>query len=197
MNILLLGAAALSILYIGCENPFATRDPEPPKQTRSSWIQPVSPAYVLINLKNAFAEKNNANYLRCLADSATTKRRFSFVADDATMSVYPSLFTRWSKEEEANFLNQLFSYLSKDSTVSVTFERLNETVYQDSVVLLQSYELRAAYNCPTKDCPRVWRGQAEFHFIRSEDEAWSIYKWIDYATGDQQTWSRLKALFGQ
>ncbi|MDZ7369578.1 MAG: hypothetical protein ONB12_00230 [candidate division KSB1 bacterium] len=192
----------LTVLWIvlgmaGCDNPFATREPEPPKQTQSNWIQPVSPTYVLINLRNAVSEKNRSNYLRCLSDSSTAKRSFSFIADPAVANVYPALFSRWGKEEEANYLNQLFSYVPKDSTAKLSFERLNETVYQDSVVLLQNYELTVHYKCSEPNCPHVFRGQAEFHFIRSEDQIWYITKWIDYSTGDLPTWSLLKARFGQ
>lgn len=181
----------------GCDNPFATREPEPPVQNQSSWIQPTSPTYALINLKNAVAEKNISNYLRCLADTGVSAKSFSFVADAATMNANPGLFQRWGKEAEANYLNQLSSYLPKDSTASVNFERLKETSFQDSVILLQSYELKVNYRCEGRECPRLWRGQAELRFIRTEDEVWYIYKWIDYATGNDLTWSSLKAAFGK
>jgi hypothetical protein len=185
------------LIGVGCDNPFATREPEPPKQNQSNWIQPISPTYVLINLKNAISEKNSANYLRCLADTSVSPRQFSFVADAVTINSNPGLFQRWGKEEEANYLNQLSSYMPKDSTASVDFDRLKETTFQDSVIFLESYVLNVHYKCESIDCPGSRRGQAEFRFVRTEDETWYIYKWIDYSTGDDLTWSNLKALFGK
>lgn len=191
------GWVVLCAFWVGCENPFGTREPEPPKQNQSSWIQPISPTYVLINLKNAIIEKNSDNYLRCLADTSVSPRQFSFIADAVIMNANPGLFLRWGKEEEANYLNQLLSFLPKDSTASVNFDRLKETTFQDSVIFLESYVLNVDYKCESKDCPRSRRGQAEFRFVRTEDETWYIYKWIDYSTGDDLTWSNLKALFGK
>ena len=181
----------------GCENPFATREPEAPVKIQSSWIQPTSPSYVMINLKNAISEKNTTNYLRCLSDTSSAVKSFAFIPEPAVANANPGLFTRWGKDAESNYLNQLSTYLPKDSTASVDFERLKETIFQDSVVLLQSYQLKVEYKCDESSCPRVWRGQAEFRLIRTEEDIWYIYKWSDYSTGDDLSWSSLKAAFGK
>jgi hypothetical protein len=183
--------------YCACENPFGTREPEAPNTSQSKWIQPTSPNYVLVNLKNALLEKNNSNYLRCLADTSVSKLEFKFFADPAAMNANPGLFQRWGKEDEVNYLNQLFSILPKDSTIGATFNRLKETTFQDSVILLQTYSLVFNEKCDSAPCMRYMEGQAEFRLLRTEDDLWYIYRWSDFSTSDNETWSDLKARFGK
>ena len=195
LNIFLFIVAAL--LFVTCENPFATRDPEQPSTSQSNWIQPTSPQYVLVNLENALLEKNKTNYLRCLADTSVSNLSFKFFADPAAMNVNPGLFERWGKEDEANYLNQLYSTLPKDSTFSVDFNRLDETTFQDSVILRKSYTLDFNEKCRPGLCMRNLEGQAEFRLLRTEDDLWYIYRWSDLSKSDSLTWSDLKARFGK
>jgi len=191
-------AFAAIILCIVCENPFATREPEPPKTSQSNWIQPTSPSYVLANLKNAIFEKNKSNYMRCLADTSVSNHKFKFIADPAVINANPGLFTHWGREEEANYLNQLYNRLPKDSTMSVVFQRLEETTFQDSVILLQTYKLVFDEKCQAgEQCMRYMEGQAEFRLLRTEDDVWYIYRWSDFSTSDSLTWSDIKARFGK
>ena len=186
------------VLLIGlsCESPFSTRTPEDPITQQSSWIQPTSPSYVMINLRNAIAEKNISNYLRCLADTSTTDKEFRFYPEPTVMVNNPGLFDRWNKDNELNYLNQLMLYLPTDSTSNLVFTSLREDVAPDSVILLQEYKLQLHYKCDD-DCPRTLQGQAEFRLLRTLEDNWYIYRWTDTATGDNATWSEIKARFGK
>ena len=184
-------------LFIDCENPFATREPEPPQKSQSNWIQPTSPGYVLINLKNAMLEKNKSNYLRCLADTSVSSQDFRFFPEPAVANAHPGVFDRWGKEAEANYINQLYSYLQKDSLIAITFDRLKETTFQDSVILLQNYVLKMQDKCDMPNCMRNMAGQAEFRLVRTQDDFWYIHRWRDVSTSDSLTWSDHKARFGK
>lgn len=48
--------AVLCIIQIWCDNPFATREPETPSGTQSSFISPVAPETVFENLKSSILE---------------------------------------------------------------------------------------------------------------------------------------------
>ena len=183
--------------FLSCESPFATREPEPPKKSQSSWIQATSPSYVLLNLKNAMQEKNKSNYLRCLADTSVSSKEFMFFADPAVANANPGVFGRWDKEAESNYLNQLYSYLPKDSLTTVTFDRLKETTFQDSVVLFQNYTINIQDKCDETTCLKYMTGQAEFRLLRTPDDLWYIFRWRDVSTSDSLTWSDLKARFGK
>jgi hypothetical protein len=184
-------------LFFFCDSPFSTREPEQPKKSQSSWIQATSPDYVLINLKNAMQEKNKSNYLRCLADTSVSSKEFLFFAEPAVANANPGVFGRWDKEAESNYLNQLYSYLPKDSLSTVTFDRLKETTYQDSVVLFQNYTIKIQDKCDETICFKYMTGQAEFRLLRTLDDLWYIFRWRDVSTSDSLTWSDLKARFGK
>ena len=133
-----LAALFTLLVFFHCENPFATRTAEPPRKSQSNWIQPTSPAYVIINLKNAMQEKNKSNYLRCLADTSVSIKDFLFFPEPAVANANPGVFDRWSKDAESNYINQLYSYLEKEAltdhidlargAVSATRRRVNGKV---------------------------------------------------------------------
>ena len=184
-------------LLLGCENPFATREPEAPITKQSTWIQPTSPDYVMVNLINAIGEKNITNYIRCLADTSSSNKNFNFVAEPSVALKNPGLFSRWQKEEELNYLNQLMLYLPTDSTSKLVLNSLRENSSQDSVILIQEYTLNLGLKCDDNSCPRLLQGQVEFHLSKSNEDLWFIHSWVDFATGDEPTWSELKAFFGK
>ncbi len=195
--ILYCGLALAVLLLAQCKSPFATREPEEPKTEQSSWIQPTSPNYVMANLRNAVAEKNITNYLRCFADTSNSPKQFRFIAEPTVANANPGLFENWRIESEQTFINQLMLFLPRDSTSQLSFSPKSENTYQDSVVLVQEYHLIIHHTCKSEECPRDMVGQAEFRLIRTPEDLWFIYLWIDRAVGDKPTWSLLKAYFGK
>jgi hypothetical protein len=189
--------AAALLLAAGCKTPFSTREPEEPKTTQSTWVQPTSPNYVMINLRTAVAERNSQNYLRCLADTSLVTASFAYLPESAVGAANPGLFLHWGKESERNYLNQLLAFLPKDSVSSLSINLIRESTFQDSVVLVQEYVLTIGHRQQTEGAPRQMRGQAEFRLMRSSEELWYIHRWADYATGDYPTWSSLRAFFGK
>jgi len=187
----------ICVLFLTCQSPFATRDPEPPKNQQSTWIQPSSAAYVLINLRNAVAEKNTQNYLRCLADTQKVAKRFLYIPEPTVHAANPGVFRQWGYEEERIYLNQLLLYLPPDSVSKLVLTPLKESVYQDSVILMQEYELTLQHQRQGQVGLRVTAGQIEFRLIRSLENEWYIHRWTDFATASKPTWSAVRAEFGK
>ena len=182
---------------LACTNPFATRNPEPPQGNQSNWIQPSSPEYVLVNLRSALKEKNITNYMRCLADTSNSFKTFHYEPEPSVANNNPaSLFANWDKTAEFNFLNQWLAFVPQDSSLELSLTTLKENTFQDSVVLLQEYQLDTYYQCNDDSCFYHMQGQAEFYFLRTSEDLWYIYKWRDMATGSNPTWSHLRAKFG-
>jgi len=187
---------AAVVLTAGCKTPFSTREPEEPITSQSTWVQPTSPALVMVNLRTAVAERNSLNYLRCLADTGLVPVSFAYQPESAVGAANPGLFLRWDKESERNFLNQLFAFLPSDSVSSLSMTLIRESTFQDSVILVQEYVLTVAHR-RQQEAPKQMRGQAEFRLVRSSEELWYIRGWADYATGSHPTWSALRAYFGK
>lgn len=186
----------LLLFLVSCENPFATREAEPPITNQSSWIQPTSATIVMANLKNAISEKNISNYMRCLADTANSPKSFVYFAEPSVALKNPGVFARWHKQEELNFMNQLMLYLPRDSASVLSFKTLRETPTADSLVFLNEYTLRLGLKCEG-DCPRLLTGQAEFRLVKTDEDLWYIHRWSDFSTGSGTTWSELRAYFGK
>lgn len=184
------------LLLFACENPFATRNPEPPKGDQSNWIQPSSPEYVIYNLRSAVEEKNISNYMRCLADTSNSSMDFRYEAEPSVANNNPSLFAAWNKTAEFNFFNQWLAFVPQDSGVDLSFSKLKENTFQDSVILLQEYTLDTYYQCNDDSCFFHMEGQSELHLLRTQEDLWYIYKWRDISTGSSPTWSHLRAKFG-
>lgn len=184
-------------LIVACQNPFATRDPETPKSDQSTWIQPTSPDYVLINLRNAIREKNITNVIRCLADTSL-EESFEFIAEPAVAATYPNLFRHWGILDEQNYLNQLMLYLTPDSTTNLELKSPETRTFEDSdhYIVIQDYELTIHHSCDRNDCPRYMEGQAEFRLVRNREDLWMIYRWSDSSINDSPVWSQLKAALG-
>jgi len=151
---------------------------------------------VLINLRNAIAEKNAQNYLRCLADTGVARQNFLFIPEPAVHAANPGVFRNWGYEEERIYLNQLLLYLPADSTSQLTLKTLKESTYQDSVILVQEYQLIVHHQRQAKIGLSRTSGQAEFRLLRADDNMWYIHRWTDFATANQPTWSAIRAAFG-
>ena len=192
----------LPLLFIGCDSIFSTREPELPKDdvARSLWQQPTSPGIVLENLKNAFLERNEENYLRSLTDSTSSNRVFVYIPDQGSAAKFPGIFNGWGLNEERVYINLLFSESSLPVGVlsSLEFTRFEEpSIPSDSALFEEIYELDLEHTL--KNVPTKMMGIAKFRMARSSDGSWSIYRWEDITFSSESdtlnlpTWSELKA----
>lgn len=178
-------------LFFYCNNPFATREPEPPSEERSTWLQPTKPEWVLDNLKFSIQEGNLPNYMKCLTD---TNSRFQFIPDGFVEANNQGFFNNWDLSSEQNYIAKVFS-ASYDSIRRVTFNELLNLDYQDSVKIKIEYDLELHHNL-AENFPKNAKGQAEFRLNTSNGE-WYITRWVDYGTKEQPSWSSIKVSFGK
>ena len=57
------------------------------------------------------------------------------------------------------------------------------------------YELELHHSL-AENYPKYVKGQAEF-WINSGNGEWYITRWVDYGTGEEPSWSSIKASFGK
>ncbi len=192
----------LPLLLTGCDAIFGTREPEPPKDDigRSLWQQPTSPGIVLTNLKNAFLERNEENYLRSLVDSTSSERVFVYIPSQEASVSNPGAFEGWGLNEERVYINLLFSETSLPvgALSSLEFTRFEEpSIPSDSALFEEIYELDLEHSL--ENVPTKFTGIAKFRMARSSDGSWSIYRWEDITFSSESdtlnlpTWSELKA----
>lgn len=186
---------AFSTMLFSCENPFATRAPEPPKNTGSRFVPPFSAEIVLENLRNAINDRNVENYLRCFVDSTRAGERFQFEPDAAVNNQYPEVFRQWGLAQERDYFSQLRAALPSDSLRSLRLDSLQTIIFSDSAQFVRAYELNVRHRQQSSGVPGQVRGELRFWLNKNPFGEWSIYRWADFATGQSPTWSALKVAF--
>lgn len=186
---------SLLLLFPACENPFSTRRPEPPDQNSASFVPPITPDVVFINLRLAFSERNVENYIRSLVDSTRSERRFEFIPDRAVASTQPGTFEAWTLEDERTYLANLFQAIPPDSAQALDFTLQNKNESATSATFTQNYMIVANHTRQSNNIPVLYRGQSKFWLEKDAAGNWAIYRWEDIGNGEDPSWSSLKALF--
>ena len=189
-------AVFAALIVYACENPFQTRTPEPPTQSRGTLITPLTPEAVITNLRNAVVEQNLVNYSRSLADPSRGGT-FRYQADPAVENSRPGLFADWGLEKEKHYFGQLSAALPPDSVRSLIFTAESVTTLGDSAIFIEDYQLNVHHTEQAGGIAQRYAGQGRFILRRDNLGEWAIHRWSDFSTGSTPTWSALKASFGQ
>lgn len=189
----------VGVFSISCENPFATRDVEPPEgQSPTNWIQPTKATDVLSNLQNAIKDQNLTNYLNSLTNSAINGRKFKFRPDEKAQIRFPGVWENWELDTERIYISNVFQSIPQDSLPSLIFLGEGvETPYPDSTVIIRDYELYIPHTRNSSQYPRSIKGRAELHLAINAEGFWAIFTWIDDSFAESPSWSQLKATFIQ
>jgi hypothetical protein len=173
----------------GCDL-FQTRDPQAPSQSNSTFSPPVSPDIVLSNLEAAIRDYNVDNYIRCFSDPAV--RPYEFVPSQGVRANYPGLFSQWTLESERRYFLNLGT--PKGGSPSLSFSNQQSlTVSSDSVIYNMNYILIFPHHRP--NVPQSVQGNMQISIGSDNQHRWSIYRWQDFKTATDSTWSYWKAVF--
>ena len=173
----------------GCDL-FQTREGQPPVQNKSTFTTPFTADIVLNNLTSAIAEYNVDNYMRCFTDTAV--RPFEFIPSQETQANYAGIFNRWDLEAERQYFVRLGT---PSGTPSLSLSVQSRVVNSDAVTYLMSYTLVFAHR--RTDVPRLVRGNMQIFLGADSLRRWSIYRWQDFKTMRDSTWSYWKAVFSE
>ena len=173
----------------GCDI-FQTRDPQSPSASTSTYTPPVSPEIVLANLTSAIRDDNVDNYIRCFSDPAS--RTYEFIPSQAVRANYPGLFSQWNLESERRYLLNLGTPKYTSPSLAFTNEQ-TLTVTSDSVIYNMNYMLTFPHN--RANVPRTVQGNMQISIGSDAQHKWSIYRWQDFQTVSDSTWSYWKAIF--
>ncbi len=161
--------ALSTFLFSSCDW-FNPREAEKPWEQESEWQEPVNPSTVILNLVNAFENRNIVNYVSCL--SAT----FVFYGDPAdSQYVEPGIFNDWNMQVEKEVAVVIFNTFTnielyfvdslKDSTGTAA------TFYETYTLNLQSI-----------DSTIIAKGLGVFQLTVDSTNLWSIVEWKDFRT---------------
>ncbi|MEI7906075.1 MAG: hypothetical protein WCI84_01825 [Bacteroidota bacterium] len=182
-------SAALSLLLLSC-NLFDTRDPENPVADNQT-LQPATSASMLIsNFTTAFQQKNLQEYQKLFADST-----FRFIPTQSASARYSAVFLSWNKTSESDYFRNAITEIGNASTPQLSFTTVSNIQFQsDSVAYTMDYIVYIPHSRTTaKQCT----GRSELYMAPNKNNIWSIYRWVDFETKKDSSWSELKGQFSK
>jgi hypothetical protein len=193
------GGAALLLLsaglagYAGGCGLFEPRSPEAPTQSSQTFLPATDPLIVISNLQDAIEQKSVPNYMQCLADPLAGVHIFLFVPSSEGTAQYGSLFRTWSTAEEQAYFQNLTTRTTPASISKLDLTEKTRSLAADSALLEYDYTL--TFENTAAGFPSRASGNLQFALQRSSSNIWTIYRWTDFKTTNDITWSLFKGKF--
>ena len=193
------GGAALLLLsaglagYAGGCGLFEPRSPEAPTQSSQTFLPATDPLIVISNLQDAIEQKSVPNYMQCLADPLAGVHIFLFVPSSEGTAQYGSLFRTWSTAEEQAYFQNLTTRTTPASISKLDLTEKTRSLAADSALLEYDYTL--TFENTAAGFPSRSSGNLQFALQRSSTNIWTIYRWTDFKTTNDITWSLFKGKF--
>jgi hypothetical protein len=193
-----IGAAAAALfltLGLAACGLFQTRTPEAPTQPSDSFIPATDADAVVQNLQSAIAEKSSVNYVRCLADASHAKQPYVFVPSATAAATYAGIFAHWTVDDERQYFQNLVARTAGKPSAFSNLVLAHKTILLsgDSTVVSYDYTFTFEHNDPS--FPTVATGTMQLVMGPDNTNAWVIYRWTDYKTTSDVTWSHFKGKF--
>ena len=190
MNMLWKILLPILLISISACDLFQVRDPQDPKEPKSSSRVPFEPKDVIQNLINSFKDKNPNDYKKNFSTGLPlVNRDFFFVPSGNVVSSFP---TDWYVDEEFQYFNNVVSRSPQDIPITLSFTDEVFDIRADSSIYSAKYFL----SLPVLNSePRVFQGSLKFTMTTDINAAWVIYFWEDIADQESKSWSELKIAF--
>ncbi len=174
---------------------FQTRTPEAPTQPSDTFVPATDPDAVVQNLQSAIAEKNSVNYQRCFPDPAHTKQPYAFIPSATAAATYAGVFANWTVDDERQYFQNLVARTAGKPSAFSNLVLAHKTIILsgDSTVVSYDYTFTFEHNDPS--FPTVATGTMQLVLGPDNTNAWVIYRWTDYKTTSDVTWSHFKGKF--
>lgn len=184
---------ALITVFLPACNIFEPREAEDPTQSGLNYRPATTPEIVIQNLQSAIDQKSLANYTLCFSDPLKGNRPLVFIASTEASAQYPSIMATWTHAQEESYFRNLIARSSPTAYSALRLELDNSVVGSDSVTYTFRYTLVFEHN--EAGFPATARGTLQFTLGTDQANIWSIYRWADYKTGDDISWSMFKGKF--
>lgn len=179
--------AVVSLLLISC-NLFQTREPENPVSGSNSLEQATSPGIVINNLQASFQQKNIQEYEKLFNDTMIV-----FAPTPSAAARYSVVFSSWNRSAESNYFRNMITAVGTSSAPQLALTVVSTIQYQnDSAHYTLDYTIFVP-NAATNQ----FTGRTDLVLSPNKNAIWSIYRWIDYETKKDSSWSELKGQFAK
>jgi hypothetical protein len=188
----------LSTLLLSC-NLFNTREPENPVSGNQTLPAAFTKEALFSNFKSALEQKNVSEYEKLFADSSTHAQRFTFIPNQSSAARYSAVFSTWSRTMETKYLQNAIAAVNTSSALQ--FQVISGpqviTFQGDSAHYIFDYLLYVPHN-RTDVNTQQFTGRCEITMSPDKNNPiWRIYRWIDFETKKDSSWSELKGQFAK
>lgn len=180
-----------SFFIFACEL-FQTRIPQEPSDNQSKFQPPVSDDIVIENFIHAITEANVDNYVKCLISDQLNEHTFQFFPSSDVHSQFQNFFLNWGVEDERQYFQNLTRSTAKQLSISLS-NRQRFTASPDSVVYQMDYVVSSAVKI--ENTSQKVAGNMHLYLLADSQRRWSIYRWYDFKTTSDITWSYWKVFF--
>lgn len=187
--------AALSLLLLSC-NLFDTRDPENPVTDSQTLPPPLTKEALFNNFQNALQQKSIVEYEKLFADTSAHKQQFFFIPNQSSAVRYSAIFPMWDKTSEADYFRNVITAIGASSIqFGLTASPQILTYQSDSAVYTIQYSLFIPHN--RAGVTTQFEGRSELYMSPNKNNIWMIYRWVDFETKKDSSWSELKGQFAK
>jgi hypothetical protein len=182
----------LSFLCLAGCNLFEPRSAEDPTVPGGQYPPATDASIVVSNLRKSIEERSVQNYVTCFSDPLGAQP-FAFFPSSDGAALYGTVFSSWSTLDEQEYFQNLASRTTPTSTSSLVFNERSRISNGDSVQIDADYVL--TFEHTDAAFPKVARGNMQIAVGRNNSNIWSIYRWSDFKTTNDITWSIMKGKF--
>lgn len=190
--------ALLSFSVLSC-NLFQTREPENPVSENQTLPIAYTKEILYANIKLSIEQRNLQEYGNLFSDTATHPHRFVFIPSQSSGARYASVFSSWDRTMETEWFRKATSAVSSTSSIQFQVTSAPQIVpFQgDSAIITFDYLLFIPHNRSDVKVQQ-FVGRCELAVAPDRNPPiWRIYRWIDFETKKDSSWSELKGQFAK
>lgn len=190
--------ALCGLLLLSC-NLFDTREPENPVADNQTLPTPFTADILFANFRASVGQMNIAEYEKLFSDTTVHPQRFSFIPHQAAAARYASVFTSWNRTMETEYFRKVASSVGTASSIQFQVTSIPQivTFQSDSAIYTFDYLLFIPHT-RTDVALQQFAGRAEIAMAPDRNPpVWRIYRWTDFETRKDSSWSELKGQFAK
>jgi hypothetical protein len=179
------------MLFISCDL-FETRDPQEPNSENQTLDVASTKEILYSNFRGAFQRKFSEEYKKLFSDTITHSKQFIFIP---AASIGTRYSFSWDKALEGEYFENMKSAVNASSSLQFNLTGIpKEILYQsDSAKYSFDYVLFVPHN--RGGVTQQFVGNSEIYVSQDKNYIWRIYRWVDFETKKDSSWSELKGLF--
>lgn len=187
----LLAFGTLAGLIISLSACFNTREVEPPITPDADWVSPTDYNTLLGNLRRSVQQLNVQNYLRCFKEDS-----FRFVPATPVYTGNELIWDNWARQDEQTWYDRVVANIGIPTGNDLVLNEVDfQTFSSDSIRFTGEYSLNL--NHTDTSLTVNFKGQLVFLMRINTFNEWEIWRWQDYETHPDSSWSKLKLKYVQ